>query len=498
MKIKYLVRLIFNLLIVSYSILSLQHTGIWGCGGDSSSSSSSGGSTSSGTGSSGGSSSGGSTSSGTSSSFQIKGKLASLQVSGLRWEKDSVSGTVTDVMAVNPQAGNASCKTASVSSDGSFQIELEGKKPWYFYFFNHFNRGPDMFMGRFVTSSLHTIAPATQTGSADLGTITINSSEATATSDKSNSDILSSLSLDSSTADSLGSLDEVSRRYSNPDIDGDGEVDCSNSKSKYFLDFHVRYNMVINGQRAVVNDIIDSYLSESATTTTYTGTGIYVQYPTSFSSETTGSVKCVDSSITTSEAGLVAANTAISNVTSNSYANYNGYGPNTTNTSELPSGKIIFTFGSKTLTFSDVKTPALAQLTAPTGRIFPFVKFTKTHSGCNSSCTFSGISYKWMKKTSDGWTSASLAEISLLIKSGYLSFRLGGDANKTVGFSIPVTSVQGTISWEAANASLVGVTESEFNAVTAEQLCHFGLSHDDQLGMRYFEGLNDSSNSCSS
>lgn len=474
-----------------------------GCGGLSSTESSSGGGdTTTGTGGSSGSSGAGGSggSSSASSDFEVKGQLASLQVGGLQLEKNAISGTVTDVMAVNPQTGSASCKTASVDSNGSFKVNLTGKKPWFFYFFNRAKRGSSMFLGRFISSKMNTLVPASKTGSMDLGRVTINASEETATSEKSHSDILSGLGLDSSTAAAIEKLDPVARRYRNPDVDDDGQVDCSSSNSQYYLDFHVRFDMKINGSRAAVNNIIDNYLSDTATTVFYTGTGIYVAYPKTFSSATSGKVKFTDSSITTSEAGSVAAGTEISSITENAFGDNYSYGANTTNTSELPSGEIVFTFGSKTLTFSDVKTPLLSEITAPTGRIFPFVKFNKTSSTCTSSCTLSGISYKWLKKTDSGWTAATLSELSLITadKSGYLSFRVDGNSSKTVGFTIPSTSLDGTINWESGNASLSGVTEAQFKALTNDQVCHLGLSYDDQLGMRYFEGIQNSNGACSS
>lgn len=172
---------------------------------------------------------------------------------------------------------------------------------------------------------------------------------------------------------------------------------------------------------------------------------------------------------------------------------------NIDNSSELPSGEIIFFFDGHNLTFSDVLTPSLEQLTAPTGRILPFVKFDLDDSACTSECTLSGLSYKWMKKTSTGWTSASLTELSLLVGSdgASLGFRVDNDITQTAGITLPMSSLNGTITWEASNATLSGVTDSEFENLTTTQLCNIGLSYDDKLGMRYFENINDASGTCS-
>lgn len=453
----------------------------------------------SGTSSTDGGGSGGSDSS--SSNFEVSGTLSSLSVSALSLKNTSTSGTVTDVIAVSPGTTSVSCKTASVdTTTNTFSIPLTGKKPWFFYFFNRNRIGSQMFMGRFRSSFLDTLLPNKTTGTLSLGTVSIDGSTGVATSNRDHSDIVSDLGLDSDTAETVGDHDDISRRYSNPDVDGDGSVDCDGSSSSYTLDFHIRFNMLINGTQAEIDDLVDSFYNESTTTVAYADTGAYVSYPTTFSTLDTGTVTLTDTAVTTEEGGAVAAGTATSQVTSNNFSGHKGFGINTTSTSELPSGEVIFAFGGKTLTFPDVETPSLASLTSPVGRLFPFIKFNKSSSSCTSSCTLSGISYKWMKKTSTGWTEATLEEVDLLVSSAnsYLGFRIDGDENRQVGFTIPKTSLTGTIDWDVSNASLTGITTSQFEAITTSQICHLGLSFDDQLGMRYFQNISNSNDNCSS
>lgn len=453
-----------------------------------------------------GSSSGSSTSSDSGSgaggssatAFTVSGTVSDLSVSNSL--SKSTSGTVTNVMAVAPGVGGTTCKQGTVNSNGTFSIDLTGLKPWLLYFFDSSRRGNSMFLGRFASSTWDALTPGSETGSADIGTVSINADTGIASSSKSHSDLISGFGVDTTTASFMGTLDDSVRRYSNPDTDNDGSVDCdtSNSTAKFPLDFHVRFNMTLSGTTATIADIIDSYLSDTVTAT-YTGTGIYVAYPTSYSTATTGSVTFQDSAVTTEEGGAIAANTATSAVTTNSFSGYYGFGPNTTSTSELPTGTVVFTFGSKTLTFSDVKTPTLAELTAPTGRIFPFIKFVKSDSSCTSNCTLASLDYKWMKKTESSWTEASLTEVKLAVASagGTVSIRVDNDSSKTFQITIPKTAISGSITWTSSSATLSGVTAAEFNALTTSQLCHLGLSYDDQLGMRYFETINDAAGTCS-
>lgn len=459
------------------------------------SSSSTGSSSSSGSGS-GGSGSGDSGSS--SSGFTVSGALSSTTVASISKGK-SVSGTATHIMAVTPTVGGTTCKQGTIGSDGKFSVELTGLKPWLMYFYDRTRTGSGMFLGRIHSSVWDAFLPGSATGSADLGTLTIDAATGKASSSKSHSDILSAFGVTSALGGFMGKLDDAIRRYSNPDMDGDGEVDCNSNKNKFMMDFHVHFMMQLSGNNATFTDIIDNYLPDTVTAT-YSGTGIYIAYPTSFSTATTGSVKFQDTDVTTTEGGAIPKNTATSAVTENAFSGHYGFGPNTTTTSELPTGTIIFTFGGKTVTYTDVQAPTLAELTAPTGRILPFIKFVKSDSSCTSSCTLASVDYKWMKKTETGWTAADTAELEVLVAGdgANIGVRVGSDTDdgRRFEFTIPKTAASGSITWTTSNARLTGITAAEFNAVTTTQLCHLGLSYDDQIGMRYFESISNASGTC--
>lgn len=466
-----------------------------GSGSSSGTTSSSGGETSSGGTSSSGSSSGGSSGDG----FRVTGTVHAPTVSSLnRTGKSASDGVTTHVMAVSPVAGSADCRQAELESDGSFDIELPTGQPWLLYFIDQAQQGTSMLMGRFVSGELETLAPDSAATALDLGTVTLDTTAKTAAASTSAADIVSGLGITDAIASLLGTVDDIAARYQNPDVDGDGAVDCTASSAQpYMLDFHVRYNMRVGARNATVADLINTTLDTTNTTTEYTGTGIYVAYPTSFASVDTGSVTFADSAVTTSEGGAIAAGTATTAVTTNNFSGYYGFGPNTTSASELPQGDIAFTVADHTLTFAGIVTPTLAELTAPTGRIFPFLQFNTDDSACTSACTFASLGYQWMKKTADGWTAATMEELEILIApdTPYLSLIVGNDRDQRIGFAIPTSAVSGTIAWEAANATFTETTAADLDTITSDSLC-FGLSYDDLLGMRYFEGIDGSAGSC--
>ncbi len=427
---------------------------------------------------------------------RVVGELSSLTVSSLVLNQESTEGTVTDVVAVSPETGGSACDTQDIGDNGTFEIEIEEGQPWFLYFID---RSTNEFLGQYYSEDLDldTLVPLVAEGEIDLGTLTIDGDTGLASSSLSIGNILADLGITEMVAEAIGNLDDIAGRYQNPDLDGDGTLDCEGEQS-FILDFHVRYNMLLSGTQATIDDIIDDFLDQDDTTFEYVNTGIYVAYPTSYSSEDTGSVTFVDSDVTTDEGGAIPANTATSDVTTNNFGDYNGFGPNTSSTSELPTGTIIYSFGDKTLTFSGLRAPSLAEISASEGRIFPFITFTKTDSSCTTDCTLSNVGYQWLKKTEEGWTEASTDELDLLIAGdgGNISIRVDDDENRGIGITIPKTSVSGEIEWNSSNANLSGVTDDEFEAVTTDQICHLGLSYDDQLGMRYFQGINDAPGTC--
>jgi hypothetical protein len=252
---------------------------------------------------------------------------------------------------------------------------------------------------------------------------------------------------------------------------------------------------------ATVDDILgDFFPVTAATVPSYAGTGVYLSYPTAYSSVDTGSIKFVDTDVISQSGGEVSMDTWITDVVSNSYTGYAGYGLALTSASSLPTGVVKFLFDGHELTFTRVWTPDLRVVNSQDDRGFPFVKINLDDPDCASECTISSIQYKWVKRATDGtWTPMTLQELGVLVKAGggTLSIKVGSDTSEQViVISIPETSVEGTIDWVASNASLTNVTEAQFNSFVTSDICNFGLSYDDKLGMRYFQNIYDAAGTC--
>ena len=144
---------------------------------------------------------------------------------------------------------------------------------------------------------------------------------------------------------------------------------------------------------------------------------------------------------------------------------------------ELPgSGGVPATFAytvgalGTTLTFTNVVTRTREELTAP-GTLAIFLKLDTTDNA------FSGIHYKWMKRTDDAsWVLATTEEIGLTVNSngGFAGFHRGPTSHDQFGVAVP-NQPSGSIAWEFGPASL-------------ETICSVAVSYDDKLGMRHFVG----------
>ncbi len=441
--------------------------------------------------------------------YRFTGQLsnATAAVSALWRAGATTTCNVDNIMAVNPATAYPDRNLAELDDQGNFAINVTGGKPWILVFVDSSQVGQNMVCAMVKSDALDSLAPADTSGKTDLQTVTINS-DGSATSSVTYADLIDSLGLSASTATVLGALDDVSLRYVNPDMDGDGIIDLKQDNHSFGLDFHIRFNMALNSTNAHIGDIVDNYLGGSGVadasyagtgvTASYTSTGSYVSYPAAFSNVETGTFTYSPTvtgrdSLTIEGGTIITKDVASSAITANSFGDYKGFGPNTNSSSELPQGTLTYSFDSKNLIFTHVQTPALADLTNPLNRIAPFVRFV-TASG-----KVVRIDYKWMQKTSTAWQLVDLATLQLLVNDsgGYISLRPNLDnATSSFGFTIPRNQVEGSIDWTGSNANLNGISAAELEALTASQLCHFGLSYDDTLGMRYFSGFDNAPGTC--
>jgi hypothetical protein len=422
--------------------------------------------------------------------FKIKGSVG--DTSRARHAAPDAPRTITHVMAVQPISASPIRTVAEVKADGSFSLDVTPGQPYVFVFIDSTATGADMAVAIFRSATLDTIAPQAD-GELDMGSVAIDPTMQTATPGVSYDTLIADLGLDPAAAEFLGSIDDLSLRYANPDIDGNGVIDIVENH-QFGIDFHVRSNMRRGSASApnfTVADMTDQFFPTSGddvATPVFNLTSAYAMYPS-----TMDPTAYVDQSnpymsllthgaaytVTVADGSTPGANTSFSGMPSGGPMSSWGadYDLEHNAALELPGSggspaTIAFTLGSigTTLTFTNVVTRTKASLVAE-GTISIFAKMNTT-AGVVSS-----IDYKWMKTHAGEWVPATSDEIAVAIGSegGFMGVHVLPNWSNQMGIRIPAEPTTGSVQW----------TDTPF---APETVCGLAVSYDDKLGLRHFIG----------
>jgi hypothetical protein len=398
--------------------------------------------------------------------------------------------TITHVMAVDPEAASPHRSLAAVAADGSFELGIETGRPYVLVFLDDTAVGADMVAAVFRAGTLDTLSPQVA-GHLTLGDVTVDPTTQTAAAGVGYDDLLAQLGLSPAAAEYLGSIDDLSLRYANPDIDGDGVIDVQQDRS-YALDFHIRANLRIGssaGRNATVGDITDQFLADTGpdiATPVFNLASIYVLYPaaldaTPYVAPGPPSTALQHGAAFTATQADGSTPSAMASFSSVAFGDTAGWGPDynyeAAPGTELPGSggspaTLAYTLGAigRTLTFTNVVTRTRASLT-DTGTLAIFLRLVTTDQH------FSRIDYQWMKRASaTAWIPATAEEIALTIGSdgGYVSFHRVPSWHNEFGATIPAQPT-GSIPWT-------------WTATGPADVCGLAVSYDDKLGLRHFIG----------
>lgn len=443
-----------------------------------------------------------------SSPFAIRGRLASAPGDKrIKAPGDAaVEHSITHVMAVNPATSNPVRHLTPLAADGTFTLGVDLNTPWVIVLVDGHFVGKDMIAGVFRSEAfdLDSVA-ATRPGMLDLGDLNVDGATGEARATVSTVSLLTALGLSQSAATLLGSMDDISLRYVNPDIDGNGKIDVEENVS-YPLDFHLRYTMQRAGQPIPYTGLLNRFADPADTEADYgLGSAIaYWQRPDQFgvTVPTDFRIRFADASgnYWGMPSGSFVAGAWITDVGAfYQSAGTNSVGITFDDTMPFPVGEYAYEVKGTQLTYTNVRTHSLADLNAGPQLMIPFLSLTTNEPGCEGwSCTIKSIDYKWMRRAGSGvrWVAASAEEVALLVpaRGGFFGFAPGGDLSKRLEYVIPGDPVSGTIALNAPGNIQGGVTQDEIVALTVGQLCHVGISYDDTLGMRMFQGWGEGPN----
>ncbi len=432
----------------------------------------------------------------------VPGQSAALTLSG-ESAAPAPSRKITHVMAVDPESARPNRVLAPVEKDGHFALDVNFGHPYVLVFIDSTAVGADMVVATFRANTLDTLAPRNE-GDVDLGKV--STSGTSAVSGQPYEKLLQQLGLSASAAEYLGSIDDLSLRYANPDIDGDGVIDIQQDGHQFQLDFHLRAQMFAGatGNHLRMSDLTDQFLPESgdlAASPNFNLGSIYALYPATFDGTDYVAMGMASGGHLQNGAAFRAFDSDGADASSSSsysglgFGDERGWGPDynwaQAPAPELPGsgGKpatLAFTLGSgRTLTFSNVVTRTHASLSS-FGTLVPFVRLD-TAGGL-----ITGLSYKWMKRVSSSeWTMATQEEMDLVVgdQGGYTTFYRGAKSNP-IGFVLP-RQPSGSIPWAVSSTAEMRVSAADMANTRPDDLCSMAVSYDDKLGLRLFVGAVD-------
>lgn len=400
---------------------------------------------------------------------------------------------VTHVVARNTDDNGA--VVAEVGENGAFSLDVPTDASYVLTYVNADASGADMLVSTFGSGELDTLATTESSENVTLGNVDVSAEQATTA--LSEGDLLDAIGLSEAAAATVGAQDDVCLRYTNPDIDGDGQLDAL-ANQRFILDFHNRFNVTQNGGAMAMKDIKNAFPPDDAGLE-FTGSGIIPWFEDSAYAEPVTNYSWTF----TSDAALndTCANVAGSTLTAGTECQLSLTGgaqsvqgrPSIELKAAVP-GTYVLKAGGKTFTWTNV---AVSDFSGGEGFIALFIR-----ADVSDADKLTGISWRWRRKVSGAWVPATPEELRLLVAGGggFISLKVdGSNSGKGLGVKVPLET-EGSIAFATATfaapgqdgaVSPEGVTKEEVQTGLAwsRVLENPGISYDDKLGMRFFFGF---------
>jgi hypothetical protein len=387
---------------------------------------------------------------------------------------------------------------AAVAADGSFSLDVPTDANYVLTYVNADATGEAMLVSTFGSGELDTLATNPDSVNVALGSVDVSAAEASST--LSESSLLAAIGMSSDAAATFGAVDDVCLRYSNPDIDNDGQLDAL-ADQRFTLDFHNRFNLLkADNSGLAMKDIKNAFPSDDVQLT-FTGSGIIpwfedsayaeavADYSWSFTSDAELNDTCTNVAGSTLTAGTECQ-------LSLSGGNQSVQGKPSIELKAAVPGTYVLKAGGKTFTWTNV---AVSDFSGGEGFIALFVR-----ADVSADDKLTGMSWRWRRRTGGVFVPATAEELRLLVAGGggYISLKVdGAGSGKELGVTVPLKP-EGSIAFADAvigeagsdggiNLPQTGLTEAELRAGVAwsRVLENPGISYDDKLGMRFFFGF---------
>jgi hypothetical protein len=414
-----------------------------------------------------------------SSTFALAAGCASESDGGLQLSgRLADAKRVTHVIASNPTTGERVVVDlkADGQPDGQFSISVPAGGSWIVTFADASKVGADMRVATLQSGGLDAFSSKTG-GSIDFGTVHFSGTHAhgSVTWDQ----LTNALGYDEAALEQMGKTDDLALRYSNPDVDGDGEIDALQGRD-YRLELGGTFRMQRDGRELTTSDLITGIRNASVK---YLGTSIAAAVPRSMDMNMkSGTVTFEQAFYGTAmgpDTAMIAPGTRIGqpHVKFGELAGNPLLGVVANPQRQAPSGNVRFDFDNGALTFTDVNTPSASHLMAASDYEVPFVTIRSSQPACVNDCEISGVDITWMRQTDAGWTKA--AEPT----DAHLDFvtKMNG---KNTYLSTDFVNGQTSMQWQDMPVKNTGILRSELAYISTAELCYVAVTYTSSLGMK--------------
>lgn len=387
---------------------------------------------------------------------------------------------VTHVIGTNPSTGEQVVVDLKTDGevDGRFAIALPGGEgSWVVTFADANAKGDAMKVATLQSGGLD--AFRTKDGGAlEFGVVHFSGRYAhgTATWDR----LASAFGESESALKTRAKLDNLSLRYSNPDVDGDGEIDAIQGHA-YRLDINGTIRLQ-NGSRDIeVADLIHGVENPSVA---FLGTTILAAVPSDMNMNMLSGTIQFEQPFYGTALGdatpMVPAGQPIGypHIKFGELAGAKQVGVVANGSRNAPNGTFRFGFSNGALTFSGVDTHDVELLQAATDYAVPFVRIRPVQESCFNDCDIKAVDVEWKTMTKAGW--ATVKEP----RDARIDVVANVNSSKRVAISANLTDGATSQSWQGMTIDGAGILRNELSYITSSKICYVAVSYTSELGMK--------------
>jgi hypothetical protein len=372
--------------------------------------------------------------------------------------------TVTHVIATNPETGDrivVDMKSDGLG-DGEFNVAVPAGSAWIVTFADITKTGAAMQVATLQAGGLDAFASKAG-GKLDFGTVNVTGGYAHGTL---------------AWEDLTKATGYLALRYSNPDVDGDGEMDALQNHD-YRIELDGQFHLMAGSRDITPVDLVSGYKAPSIR---YLGTAIRSVVPramgmnmqsgtVTFQQPFYGTAYGDNTPMVQPGKRIGQPHVKFGELEGNPLLGVVAHPDR-----DAPSGSYQFAFDNGKLTFTNVIAPSADSLNTASDFSVPFVHIRPRTYPCVSNCDIGSVDLEWQRATESGWQTSDVrdARIDMLVmvngKRAYVSANLADGE----------TSAK----WERMDLTGGGLLRSELAYVSTAEICYVAVSYTSELGMK--------------